>query len=131
MAVRMGADLFCVQRMEQAWRRGDPCYFSRVFSPRENEAGRAAEHPALWFAQRLALKEAAFKSLGVPWSEEMEWNQIEALSTGFGAPVITLSGAMARAAEREGILRFSASVSSDGGFVVAVVAAEGPLEQER
>jgi holo-[acyl-carrier protein] synthase len=126
MAVQMGIDLFCIQRMEQAWQRKDPCYFSSIFSPRENEVGCAADQPILWFAQRLALKEAAFKSLGTLWTSEMEWNQIEALSTSFGAPIIVLSGAMKRAAEQAGITHFSASVSSDGGFVIAVVAAEKP-----
>lgn len=126
MAVQVGIDLFQVQRMERALERADPVYFSDIFTRREYETGQSSDRPAVWFAQRFALKEAAFKSLCTAWAEEMAWNQIEVLTTDCGGPAIALAGAMKETADRAGIVRFSASVSSDGGFAAAIVTAEIP-----
>ncbi|WP_186566097.1 holo-ACP synthase [Lawsonibacter celer] len=124
MGLRVGVDLFRIQRMEQALRRADSIYFSQTFTRLEYETGLASERPSLWFAERLALKEAAFKSLGTAWTEGMSWVQIEALSTAYGAPSVVLSGEMSARAAACGVCRLSASVSNDGDYVIAVVTAE-------
>jgi holo-[acyl-carrier protein] synthase len=122
---RVGIDLVFVEDVRASAERWSDRYLRRVFTPRElaDCAGpRGADARAL--AARFAAKEAAMKVLR-PRDEALPWQTIEVCQDAAGAPVLALSGAAARLADRGAVGRLSLSVGQTRELAVAIVVASG------
>jgi holo-[acyl-carrier protein] synthase len=118
-------DLVYVEEVHAAEQRWSERYLRRVFTPGElaDCAGpRGADARAL--AACFAAKEAAMKVLR-PRDEALPWRAIEVLRDASGAPVLQLSGAAARLADRGAVGRLTLSVAQTRDLVVAIVVASG------
>lgn len=116
MIVGIGIDIVAIDRFEEAVEK-IPGFIERIFTPGE----RLHSHESL--AARWAAKEALAKALGAPGG--LSWQDAEVTQASDGAPVLSVSGAVAARAADLGILRFHLSMSHDAGIASAVVVAEG------
>lgn len=99
-------------------------YARRVYTDREIAyAYSAPAHAASRLAARFAAKEAVVKLLR-PGDVGLDPRSIEVVLEKDGAPRIELAGQAARLAVERRLGRFTASLSHDGGYAVAVVSAE-------
>ncbi len=80
------------------------------------------------FATRFAAKEALFKLLtsGNPWTS---WKEVEVRRLDSVRYTVSLHGAAAEQATRQGITTITLSLSQDAGTAVAVAVAD--VERER
>jgi len=91
----VGIDLLEIERFERALERR-PRLAERVFTDAERAYAASRARPGMHLAARFCAKEAVAKALGMTaWS----WRDVEVVATE-GAPLVTLTGAVAaRAAE--------------------------------
>jgi holo-[acyl-carrier protein] synthase len=123
MKMRVGVDLVRVQQIEQSLSRFGDRFLRRLFT--EGEIAYATSVPARAaerLAARFAAKEAVKKALGAA-ADSAVWRHIEVRRTATGSPEIALHGAAQEAAAAAGISEFSVSLSHDGDYAVAMVAA--------
>jgi len=111
----VGVDVVDVNRFRQTVER-TPRVLERLFTVEERAL------PLRSLAARFAAKEAVAKALGAPG--DLHWHDVEILRGPTGAPVMTVTGTVAAAAERLGVGRWQLSLSHDGGVAVAMVVAE-------
>lgn len=104
---RIGCDIVKVSRIEKLM--SQPNVLKKIFHPSET-AKFDAEHLAGIFA----LKEAAFKALGI---KPNSWLSIEVASDKEGKPRLTFANDL----NLPEIISMDCSVSHDGGFALAVV----------
>ena len=116
MIVGIGVDVVDIARLQSALRR-TPSLASRLFTDGERGRGPAS------LAACFAAKEATAKALGVPAG--LRWADVEVTYDGAGRPLLAVSGTVAEAAARCGVLRWHLSITHDGGLSVAMVVAEG------
>lgn len=118
----MGVDIVDVERFRGIVDRS-PGVLDRTLTAPERRLPDGRERSVESLAARFAAKEAVAKALSAPpgWS----WLDCEIATTPDGAPVITLSGALAQAAADRGAERWSVSLSHDGGMAIAFVVASG------
>jgi holo-[acyl-carrier protein] synthase len=114
--VGIGVDVVDIARLRSALRR-TPSLASRLFTDGERGRGPAS------LAACFAAKEATAKALGVPAG--LRWADAEVTYDGTGRPLLVVSGTVAEAAARCGVLRWHLSITHDGGLSVAMVVAEG------
>jgi len=91
----------------------------RYFTPGElalvgSGAGRAQR-----LAGRFAAKEAILKAIGVGWSQDIAWTDIEIGALPSGAPVANLHGVAAELAVQRGITVWLISISHTSTFAAA------------
>jgi holo-[acyl-carrier protein] synthase len=120
----VGIDAVEVRRIGALRRRRGRAFVDRVFTPLEQSYCLAQRSPDLHLAGRFALKEAAFKVLGLGFGTGLGFVEVEVTRRADGAPGVRLSGAAARRARRLGIARLHASLSHTDGLAVGVVVAE-------
>jgi len=114
----IGIDLVKIERIEGLMARRGERALHRFLSDTEIALVKKP-HTAAGF---WAAKEACAKALGCGIGAECGFHDISLSKTGKGAPLLTLSPAVA---ERFGIVGASLSITHDGGFAIAVVALEG------
>jgi holo-[acyl-carrier protein] synthase len=114
--VGIGVDVVDIARLQSALRR-TPSLASRLFT--DGERGRSPDSLAACFA----AKEATAKALGAPAG--LRWADVEVTHDGAGRPLLAVSGTVAEAAVRRGVLRWHLSITHDGGLSVAMVVAAG------
>ena len=114
--VGIGVDVVDIARLQSALRR-TPSLASRLFTDGERGRGPAS------LAACFAAKEATAKALGAPAG--LRWADVEVTHDGAGRPLLAVSGTVAEAAVRCGVLRWHLSITHDGGLSVAMVVAEG------
>ena len=114
--VGVGVDVVEVERLQRALTR-TPSLAARLFTPAEQEAGRAESLGA-----RFAAKEAVAKALGAPGG--LRWVDAEVVREPGGRPRLVLHGGVAEEASAQGISTWHLSLSHDGGIATAVVVAE-------
>jgi holo-[acyl-carrier protein] synthase len=124
--VGIGIDLLEVARMERVLGRTEERFLSRVFSPEERAACRAAGGGAERWAARFAAKEAILKALGTGWSSGVRWRHVEVLAGPGGAPAVRLSGRAREVARRRGAELCHLSLSHEKLHAAAVAVLEGP-----
>ena len=117
--VFVGIDLIEIERVQAALARHPERFRARVFTAREIAECDRKKRPDESYAGRFAAKEAIGKLLGtgVPWT----WREIEI--AGRGKPEVSLSGRMARAAERLGVARIDLSMTHSRTTAAAVAVA--------
>jgi holo-[acyl-carrier protein] synthase len=118
-SVLVGIDLIEIDRVATALERHPGRFRARVYTEREIAECDRRKVPAESYAGRFAAKEAIGKLLGtgVPWT----WREIEI--AGRGKPQVTLSGRMARRAERLGITHIDLSMTHSRTTAAAVAVA--------
>jgi holo-[acyl-carrier protein] synthase len=112
----VGVDVVDVSRFGRTAAR-TPRLLERLFTSDERAL------PLASLAGRFAAKEAVAKALGSPG--DLHWHDVEILRAPSGAPVMTVTGTVAAAADRLGVRRWHLSLSHDAGVAVAMVVAEG------
>ncbi len=119
MSLRVGVDLVSVDSIREAVDRHGDRYLERVFTPQEIADCRAGDEVAPErLAARFAAKEAGMKALRLPPSERLDWRSLELVREPDGWTWLRLTG---RAAELAGESQWSASVTHEGPFAMAVV----------
>jgi holo-[acyl-carrier protein] synthase len=114
--IGIGVDVVDIARFEQSLAR-TPTLSERLFV----ESERNLPLPSL--AARFAAKEALAKALGAP--RGLEWHDAVVVTDETGRPSLDLSGSVAAAAQRAGVVAVHLSLSHDAGSAVAMVVAEG------
>lgn len=121
MRAVVGTDLVHIPRIALSLERTEG-FAARAFTPGEQSVCRG--DPAR-LAGRWAVKESVLKSLALGIGS-VPMTDIEVLAHESGAPVLSLSGAAARAAEAAGVTAWSVSISHDGQYATAVVVGTVP-----
>jgi holo-[acyl-carrier protein] synthase len=125
-ALSVGIDIAQISAVGASLATFGERFLGRIFSAAE--AAYATQSPALApqrLAARFAAKEAAMKAFG--WSEAgVAWREIEVTRTDDGACALALHGSAARMAAAGGWTEICVSLSHDGDYATAVVAALAP-----
>lgn len=120
--VRVGTDLVRVADVAQSIVAFGDRYLHRVYTEEELAACRSVDGG--WSPERLAgrfaAKESAIKALGI--EDGVAYTSVEVVSRG-GAPGLRLTGAAAEKAVELAAKDASLSISHDGEYATAVVAA--------
>lgn len=124
MTILVGADIQEIDEVKKSVEIFGDRYVRRIYT--DQEIGDCLGHTSGVegeLACRFAAKEAIFKILtaGNPWAS---WREVEVRQLESSRPTITLRGAAARQAARQGIATISLSLSQSGGTATAVVVAE-------
>ena len=114
--IGIGVDLVDIARFEKSLAR-TPALSARLFVDAERDL------PVASLAARFAAKEALAKALGAP--KGLEWHDAVVVTDEAGRPGLTMSGTVAAAAARAGVVTVHLSLSHDAGSAVAMVVAEG------
>ena len=114
--IGIGVDVVDIARFEQSLVR-TPTLSARLFA----ESERDLPLPSL--AARFAAKEALAKALGAP--RGLEWHDAVVVTDETGRPSLDLTGTVAAAAQRAGVVTVHVSLSHDAGAAIAMVVAEG------
>jgi holo-[acyl-carrier protein] synthase len=88
-----------------------PDFVERVFTESEIGYARDTDDYFQRLAGRFAAKEATLKVLGIGWSPDVDWKQIEISNDPSGKPRITLTGYAAELAKAAGATHFLVSIS--------------------
>jgi holo-[acyl-carrier protein] synthase len=120
----LGVDIQEIDEVRESMELFGDRYVRRVYTTYEiNDCSKYASGAARALASRFAAKEAMFKIL----KEDVvvpTWKDIEVRRHESGWPVISLTGAAAELAARQGIATISLSLSQNGAAATAVVVAE-------
>lgn len=120
--VGIGVDICQVGRMSAALERR-PGLAKKLFTVKEIVDADNQLLSAESLAARFAAKEALVKAMGAP--SGLRWHDCQVLKDASGKIFLELSGTVAQAAERLGVLKTHVSISHDGGLAVAQVVCEG------
>lgn len=125
-ALRVGIDIAQISAIGASLEAFGARFLGRIFSPAE--AAYATQSLPLApqrLAARFAAKEAAMKAFG--WSDAgVAWREIEVTRAADGACALALHGSAARLAAEGGWTDICVSLSHDGDYATAVVAALAP-----
>lgn len=121
--VRLGMDLVHIARIDESLRDFGQRFLARQFT--DDEIAYACAVPAQQaerLAARFAAKEACIKALGLH-DAGVNWRDMEVVRAADGSCTLALRGAAQAAAQAQGITRVLVSLSHDGDYAAAVVAA--------
>ena len=122
--IGVGTDILDERRIVRLVDSGGDRFLSHWNTPAEADGHRAAPRSGRSAARGFAVKEATLKAMGASFPGPVRWWEIEVL-TCHAVPEIRLSGDTAAHAERVGVRRLHASTTRSGGWIAAVVVAEG------
>ena len=115
-----GVDLVENDRVQQVIGRWGAKFKDRVFLAAEQAYCEAKASPWMYYAGRLAVKEALSKAFGTGISEDLSWLDMEVVKDpSSGAPSIRLSPRGAVFARSRGVQRILVSLSHTGNFAIA------------
>lgn len=89
MTKGVGIDIVDVQRMAE--RIEKPEFVNLVFTKAEVNYCQSKKHQAQHFAARFAAKEAYMKAIGLGWTSNADFKEIETVNDQNGKPKIILS----------------------------------------
>ena len=121
MILRTGVDLIEIDRVQEVVRRHGDRYLERIYTPAE--LTQSHRNPQ-YLAGRFAAKEAVAKALGTGIGE-VGWQEIEVLGDEQNAPILNLSGAARKRADKLGLTEWSLSISHSMTHAVAFAVAFG------
>lgn len=125
-----GIDLVDFPRIEEMAERHGKRFLNRVFTQAEQAYAEANKNRMEKLAGRFAAKEAILKLMGTGWRGKIAWTDIEVINDSAGAPKVTLSGEVARIADKLGIEHISVSITHTANFAIAsAVAIAQPNEE--
>lgn len=96
---------------------------TRCFTSDEISYAGDGPHRVQRLAARFAAKEAVMKSLATGWVSGISWKDIEVKREPSGAPLIQVTGEVARLAKSKGVGSFLVSLSHSRGLAMASVIA--------
>lgn len=122
--MKVGVDMIEIERVARALARYER-FRERVFTDAERAYCDSRPNPPQHYAARFAGKEAVGKALGFGVARAFAWKDVEI--SGRPKPAVTLSGRMARWADRVGAGAIDLSMTHSRGMAAAVcvVAEEG------
>lgn len=121
--LKVGVDLVLISRIQTSLDQFGERFGKRIFTPAEWSYAQSA--PLLMterLAARFAAKEATLKALGLA-GQGVAWVEMELVRQADGQCHLQLHGKAKRLAERNGIVQSAVSISHDGDYAVALVAA--------
>ena len=121
----VGTDILDESRIARLVERGNARFLAHWYTPAEIALCDQSSRPERVAARCFAVKEATLKAVGVSFPGPIRWREIEVLTGEDGGPTVQLHGETATYASHVGVLRLHASTASHGGWVAAVVVAEG------
>lgn len=121
--VRLGMDLVHIPGIAQSLARHGDAFERKLFTPDERAYANAAPaQRAQRFAARFAAKEALIKAIGLA-EDGVSWCELEVVREADGACRVRLHGHALALARERGLDGFLVSLSHDGEYAAAVVAA--------
>jgi holo-[acyl-carrier protein] synthase len=117
----IGVDVLSIARMEETLSRTGNRFLDKVFSLREQAAGKAHPNPTVYFATRFAAKEAVFKLFKEDWSRDGSFTDIEVDCGVHGEPLVHLTGPLRELAGPDACIQISLSWDGDVAFAVALL----------
>jgi len=124
--LRLGIDIAQISAIDASLANFGEHFLRRIFS--DGEVAYATEVPALTaqrLAARFAAKEATMKAFGLS-EAGIGWRDIEVTRSADGACALALHARAAEIVARSGCTQLSVSLSHDGDYATAVVAALAP-----
>ena len=91
MILGVGTDICDVRRIAAALKRFDQRFRARVFTEAEIALAGSQSNESLFYAKRVAAKEAGSKALSATPVRGLGWHDAEILKIASGAPILTLS----------------------------------------
>ena len=118
--IGIGTDLCRVERITELLSKSGEALPQRLLT--SNERTQLQKEPSPnWLAKRWAAKEAVAKALGTGIGSSLSFQDIQITKTEANQPIVTLLG---EAATRWPDVRLHISISDDGDYAMASVAAE-------
>ena len=118
--IRVGTDLIEIARIRRSLDRYAG-FRDRCFTPAEQAYCESRANPAQSYAGRFAGKEAVGKALGFGVARAFAWKEVEIV--GRPKPSVKLSGRLAAAAERAGVIGIDLSMTHSRELAQAVAVA--------
>ncbi len=129
MLAGVGTDIVAVARISALIQARGPVFLRRWFTAREIDHCSGKAVPPRHFAARFAAKEAVVKALPMPWDGPLPWRSIEIINDRWGAPSVSLSGSIRRAAAAAGVCEIRVSLSHCDEYASAVAVVTGAHER--
>ena len=120
MTKGLGTDIVEVERM--AARLEKPTFVNLVFTDTEINYCQPKKHKAQHFAARFAAKEAYMKAVGLGWTNDANFKEIEIINDKNGKPEIRLSGQSLKYFRGNNFKQILVSLSHTKTMAMAVVA---------
>ena len=124
--LRVGVDIAQISAIDASLASFGERFLHRIFSAGEVAyATQAPAQTAQRLAARFAAKEATMKAFGLS-EAGIGWRDIEVTRSADGACALALHARAAEIVERSGCTQLSVSLSHDGDYATAMVAALAP-----
>jgi holo-[acyl-carrier protein] synthase len=121
--IRLGIDIVHIPRIQESLDRHGGAFERKLFTEGElSYANAAPAHRAERFAARFAAKEAVIKAAALT-EDGVNWRELEVVRESSGYCRMQLHGRALELARQRGASRFLLSLSHDGEYAAAVVAA--------
>lgn len=115
----VGTDILEISRMERSLEKEG--FKQLVFTAKELKYCESKGKPAQHFAARFCAKEAFMKAVGLGWTTQSDFAEIEILNHENGAPFIVLHGKTKENAEKSKVKAIHISMSHTEQLATAVV----------
>jgi len=116
----MGIDIVDIPRFRKTTEKQGDRFINRIFLPSEKKYCGAKPNPWIHYAGRFASKEAVAKAFGTGIGRELNWLDIEIISSDSKAPVVKLTPHAKRLARRRRIKNVLVSISHTHAHTIAV-----------
>lgn len=124
--LRIGIDITQISEIEHSFSQFGEHFLRRIFTPGEVAyASAVPAQTAQRLAARFAAKEAAMKAFNLS-EAGIGWRDIEVARAGDGACTLQLHRRAAKLVAQSGCTQIAVSLSHDGDYATAVVAALAP-----
>ncbi len=114
----IGIDITEVSRIESLAEQHEK-FLTRVYTEREITYCNRKKNKYQHFAARFAAKESVLKALGVGWSQEIKWTDIEVVNEPNGRPRINTYGAVKNIMEQKKVKEIIVSLSHTSSYAIA------------
>jgi holo-[acyl-carrier protein] synthase len=118
ICVGIGIDISEVSRIKQLAEEHEQ-FLTRVYTERETAYCNKKKNKYQNFAARFAAKESVLKALGVGWSQEIKWTDIEVINAPNGKPRINTYGKVKRLMVQRGVKEILISLSHTSHYAIA------------
>ena len=114
----IGIDITEVSRIESLAEQHEK-FLTRVYTELEITYCNRKKNKYQHFAARFAAKESVLKALGVGWSQEIKWTDIEVVNELNGRPRINTYGAVKSLMEQKKVKEIIVSLSHTSNYAIA------------
>ena len=116
--IGIGIDVAEVDRIEKLAEKHEQ-FLTRVYTEQEIDYCNKKKNKYQHFAARFAAKESVLKALGVGWSQEIKWTDIEVVNESNGRPRINTYGTVKRLVEQKGVKEILISLTHTSRYAIA------------